>query len=700
MRKLLPLIDLSAPRLRQYNTSHGDDNDRRQQIPRSGKRRVLSRPQLLHEVGSNGVGRSCRASKGRISNLAMGAAYSYFAAAFLALFALVASAHALTPAQKRVLYQQDSDAACDNLIASAGPTYWLESPDPQWEMRENRLLQSENLAASWTPARSAVIDASTFKEDGTAGDNHHIKQTIAVTNGVTYRIGVDLKAKDRHAAAFYAEGALQNKFAYFNLDTCAVASVQSPMSATGSTTADGWCHYEMTIAATSSANSDSRFYICTAADAAHCVYDGDNSSAIYMRRAYHQDAALPNRYQATTTAAILGLSPTQTIGSWYSKLGTLAPMVQGTASNRPIRSIADSREQRLLQSSAMLTTPWEVPAFHATATQPGVANPLTGAIDAWLLTEAADTQEHRILQHNISVTAGNAYVLDGYAKANGRSIAIRTLGGITDQYCYFDLSAGVARGCSSTGITQGISAIGGNSWYYISLTFTATSTSADAYYIFNLSSDPTNKVNNYAGDGSKGAYIYAPSFRSASALPTYIATTTYPIYRGQNGRAGAYFGGSHWMTSGIPLSSVVSASEETIFAVVRSPISGEDIISTDGSLQLLFGHGTKPYYLMNDGGTKQANGPTITLGKPHVLMGIHKGGYITMCADGVCGTPVAAGDRTTMTGKLAIGRRDYSTSTYFTGDMQVPALIYPKGLPQSTYKGITRCLCKRYGAGC
>lgn len=146
-----------------------------------------------------------------------------------------------------------------------------------------------------------------------------------------------------------------------------------------------------------------------------------------------------------------------------------------------------------------------------------------GTLTADALVENSATSLHNVGRIP-TFTSGTTYVVSVYAKADTRSwLAIyldpARFGGAG--YTYFNLSTG-ATGTVLAGATA-FTTLEANGFYRCVVIATATG-SGGGNFVFNLATG--NNTVTYAGDGVSKAYIWGANLVAASALSSYIQTTS------------------------------------------------------------------------------------------------------------------------------------------------------------------------------
>lgn len=159
----------------------------------------------------------------------------------------------------------------------------------------------------------------------------------------------------------------------------------------------------------------------------------------------------------------------------------------------------------------------------ATVTADSVANPMDGQTTANNLLETATTAEHTIAM--AKTIAASAVTFYRVMKSNGRDWARLKItdSAATVKTAFFNLSTGVV-GTVSSGATSAIVPItGASGWYLCALTFTSPA-AGSATFLAQPSTDGSTV--SYAGDITKGLYLFAAQVEQAATWHAYIKTTT------------------------------------------------------------------------------------------------------------------------------------------------------------------------------
>ena len=180
------------------------------------------------------------------------------------------------------------------------------------------------------------------------------------------------------------------------------------------------------------------------------------------------------------------------------------------------QTVAKAEENLLLQSQTFDNAYWTKTNITVTANSTTAPD---GTTTAESILETATTGSHQVFRSAV-ITSSNTHVRSVFAKPNGRNwLAIYGGAGRS----FFDLQNGVT-GTVEAGYTASM-IDAGNGWYRCILIGPAgTSSYAGLYNI----ADADNSIS-YAGDITKGLFIWGAQFEQRSAVTAYTPTTTQPI---------------------------------------------------------------------------------------------------------------------------------------------------------------------------
>jgi hypothetical protein len=178
--------------------------------------------------------------------------------------------------------------------------------------------------------------------------------------------------------------------------------------------------------------------------------------------------------------------------------------------------VAKAEENLILQSQTFDDSYWTKGGVTVTANNTTAPD---GTSTADAIFETDITGQHTIYR-NATLTSAATHVRSVYAKANGRTWI--SIYGATGR-SYFDIQNGVT-GTVEAGFTASI-VNAGNGWYRCILVGQLGNPSYGALY--NIA-DADNSIS-YAGDITKGVFLWGAQLEQRSSVTAYTATTTAPI---------------------------------------------------------------------------------------------------------------------------------------------------------------------------
>lgn len=222
------------------------------------------------------------------------------------------------------------------------------------------------------------------------------------------------------------------------------------------------------------------------------------------------------------------------VSQWSDKSGNNRHATQGTAANRPTLV---NRYNLVTYSEQFDNAIWDKLGLSVTAN--AVADP-RGTTTADFIKENSAGGAHGInyTSSGISIVNGSNYIFSVYLKANGRDVVNvygdAVAGYLNSSSTKVNLTTGTV--VSLGGATSASVTSVGNGWYRVSITATATnSTASPGVYL----TDGTNQ--SYTGDNTSGVYIWgaqlvladvfpANTYQSIAASNSYDTGPQFPTY--------------------------------------------------------------------------------------------------------------------------------------------------------------------------
>jgi hypothetical protein len=603
---------------------------------------------------------------------------------------LAQSAEALTPAQKRVVNQGplSNITAFRSYVRSQQPTMFLD-PDYVGSDRENLATYSADTSnADWTKTGATVSTVTITASAGASAHTAAQLKTGVTPLGTNYRVSFKAKAGTFSVLCSYeADGSLFNGVTV-NLATGAIAQTANLVSSSIST-ADSNGYYSVEYVYTvEGASSNTRITVGIPSNTSQTTcnsWSAAGTETILVKELQLQRASQNAVYTETTATPIYGPSPGITsvnvVSSINSLYGSTAAFTQSTDANKPILSKPDRVENLLLQSEDFTGSNWNI--YRATRTANTTANPVNGATTADTITEDSTAANSHVLEvATANIVSGVAYRFSLYVKqgSGSRNIDMVLSSGFPgSSNAYFNPTTG-ALVSAGAGLTSTQSEDMGNGWWRFTTTATATSSvTTTPIYIYMASGTTTS----YNGDGTSSLILFGAQLQRSSMQPTYVATTTAPVYGSLTGRRMLTFDGStKALSSTTTTGNIFTASAKEYFQVlslntsatdqtVLRPVSGYFSIQTSGT-DILF---------KNYDGTSDSAGAAWTANAPFVAYGRHDAGTLySQVNRGAAGTG-ASGNTTDTSTALFYGSGNATGSSSVNGQLG-PIITFNRVLPQ------------------
>lgn len=212
----------------------------------------------------------------------------------------------------------------------------------------------------------------------------------------------------------------------------------------------------------------------------------------------------------------------QPVGYIADKSGRGNDASQSTSASRPTlaRIPASGRRNLLTRTEEFDNAAWAKSNATVSANTSETTDPLgTNTADKILETTATGT--HTVRQ-TVAVTSGQNITFSFYAKAAGRNFVRFWEDVTTGKQGYFDLANGTATNSDLSSVA--IQSVG-NGWYRCSGTINSFAGTSYGFRI-HISTDGT--TTSFAGDDTKGVYIWGAQLETGSAATSYqkvVATT-------------------------------------------------------------------------------------------------------------------------------------------------------------------------------
>tara|TARA_A100001391_G_scaffold181879_1_gene148094 strand:+ start:1694 stop:4972 length:3279 start_codon:yes stop_codon:yes gene_type:complete len=397
--------------------------------------------------------------------------------------------------------------------------------DPSWFMsaaqEQNLFEYSEMLDDSyWTKDFSGAIanqaadpngetTAEKLVEDNTASSQHRAKTDVNVTNGLNYTYSLYAKASERsevRLSFFSTNSAFANTFAQFDLSDGSISSSNTD-DATITDVGDGW--FRLTATEQATATAEARIVVQIVKDG-NVSYDGEGTSTpvagdpgIFVWGLQFEVGSTASTYHRTTGAPYYGEGATPK-----------GLLIEEARTNL----ITDSESHTYLDGDILVTQ----------TANSGLAPDGTNTAIAFM--ETAGTGNHVSRRTGITIADNGNIIFSFFVKANGRTNgAIELFGtGTGGAFVFFNLSTGqiTTFGHSAYGGATNLSSSiedYGNGWFRVSMGITTVSGGTSATVQIRVFDSTT--TNSYAGDATKGLFIWGMQLEQGFFLTSYIQTT-------------------------------------------------------------------------------------------------------------------------------------------------------------------------------
>ncbi len=374
----------------------------------------------------------------------------------------------------------------------------------------NLLTYSEQFdnAAGWSKTNITVTANTIVAPNGTitaetitnnvAGNNYvRNRQTVTTIVGNPYAYSCYFKSGNiNYAHLLVSDGT--DKTAIFNLSNGTAVTLSAGITASITSVGDGW--YRCVAVVLSSAATST---VITLGPAGNGVLNSNLNDFIYAWGAQLEIGSTATTYNSTTVKNLLGYSELFDNAAW-------------TKSNSFVQT------NLITFSEAFDNAAWT--KAYSTVTADTTLAP-NGYQTADTLFETAITQYHGIYRA-VTVTNAIAYTLSVNMKPAGRNWARLTLQGTTEIGAYFDLVNGVL-GTVDAGVTATITPAT-NGFYKCSVSRVTDNVST---YV-NIYVTTNNNVTSYAGDITKGMYLWGAQLVQGSVAGDYRRTdaAALPVY--------------------------------------------------------------------------------------------------------------------------------------------------------------------------
>jgi hypothetical protein len=409
----------------------------------------------------------------------------------------------------------------------------------------NILQRSEEFDnASWNKNGVTINANSTIAPDGnstadkivetTTNSNHWVFQSIT-GNYTLLTISVFMKKGERDFGVIRTRQVLGDRFAYFNLNTGVVGTVDTGLTASIQNVGNGWYRCTVVSSSPTTATNPTVFGVSNSDNSYSYLGDGTSGIFIWGAQLVEGTNALP--YQKTETRLNI-------------------PRIDYSLGGCPNILLEPQRTNLALQSSSFDSGLWA--KTRSTVTANATTSP-SGVMDADKLIPSVDNNSHSIAQSSISVTA-QIYTASVYAKKGEYDtvrLLLSNLWASPSPNAIFNLTTKTV--FSTQNATAKITELE-NDWFRLEITATINAIAGSTAQFFIYGGD--NNILNSAGDGTSGVYIWGAQLEAGSYATSYIPTTTASVTRNLEDSSVTSFSSGIGQTEGVLFTEVTFGSTD------------------------------------------------------------------------------------------------------------------------------------------
>jgi hypothetical protein len=418
---------------------------------------------------------------------------------------------------QKVYSVKPTDGTGDLTFSRASSATRVASDGLIEKVRTNLVLQSETFDnASWIKFNSTVTANQTISPDGTNNADKLAASVATILNPAEIIQTTTQSVSTAHSYSVYAKKSTSNfivlrltsvagnPYAWFNLDTGTIGTVQSGITASIVNAGNGW--YRCTVVGTSQAViAVNRVDLSVSDNNGTFVCAINGSIFIYGAQLEVSDFGATD-YIATTTAAV-SVGPVSGL-----------PRLDYLGSTCPRLILEGQRTNDLTYSEQLNNAAWSVLDNVSVSANVSATLDPSGYNGADKLVENSANDQHRIYRS----IGGAGATFSFFAKAAERSwIAVLSNNG---NFTYFNIGNGTLGTIAATS-TAKITPYG-NGWYRCEIYNTHASFGSLIQLVL------ANNGTSYLGDGTSGAYIWGCQVEASAAYATsYIPTLGASVTR-------------------------------------------------------------------------------------------------------------------------------------------------------------------------
>jgi hypothetical protein len=362
---------------------------------------------------------------------------------------------------------------------------------------------------------------------------HYLSRNITVSAGATVTISMYLKQGGYQYGYVYSDAAAKGTIFDLSNGTAVGNILAAPTSSSIQAYGNGWYRCSITVTVPSTATV---IWVGPSNSSSSGSFAGDGTSGIYVWGAQVEVGTFPTSYIPTPAT----FSSRTSTATFYDSAGTVQTAASGVArsnaffpdSNGVMRSAG-----LLLEAAGTNLVTYSEQFDNAAWSKTLSANTSTISANSAVAPDGTSTADKIVTTVNngihgvdrspaITVTSGTTYTISVYAKAAGWSrIGIRAGASALNLRCTVDLSTGAI-----INNTAGIASVKflPNSWYHISITGIATSTSFSVIF---EAHNTTSVQSSETGDGTSGIFVWGAQLEASPYATSYIPTVASAVTR-------------------------------------------------------------------------------------------------------------------------------------------------------------------------
>lgn len=551
---------------------------------------------------------------------------------------------------------------------------------------ENLLLQSQSFDVTWAPSL-AVVTANTGDttapdgtstaeklENDTSAGLHLVFQAVTL-NGTSYTFSVYAKKGTANFVALRGSDGSTARNVWFNLDTGAVGTVDTNITASIVSVGNGW--YRCIGTWTGSSASSSNYSVAISESNGVLSYTGTTKN-IYIWGAQLEQRSTVTAYTPTTTAPITNYIPSLQTAAANGARFDHDPI---TGESKGLL-IEEQRTNLVTYSEQFNDVTWI--KTNATVTANAVVAP-DGTLTGDKLVEDTTASNTHVINTSFSATSGSTYTTSIFVKAGERTECSLQLASAfaTATSIRVNLTNGSVINTSGSPVAAGVTPVG-NGWYRIYVAQTANATTTALVLVYASNGGTTV----YTGNGYSGIYIWGAQLEAGAFPTSYIPTVASQVTRSADSASMTGTNFSSWYRAD---EGTLYANVQRQYAVPANTYPSNFSISDGGFTNFIF----NAYVTTNVGGFSVAANsvsqtdlfPTATSALSRKMVGAYKTNDFAACLDGGTVSTDASGI-IPVVNTAYIGANQNGAGGFLNGTIKRIA-YYPKRLSNTELQGLT-----------